>query len=315
MSDEDRIGQIEAELSRSRDQLRESVGALSEKLTLGRVIDELVFGGGGKSGSGASMAVRVAVPGAVLGAGAAILLASGALPLFRARSSSAGASGQRQEAHPRDLARLSQLEAFQRLPKESPESWRKRRLGHDAGVLGLTQADHEDDEGFQARVQQAVESFRAHLGKTAGGARNGLEKAIGGAKAATGDAVSSATETLRDGFEKSMAFYASHPVAGLGICFGLGLLAGAMAPLGETQARAPKEPEMEAPKSMAGGSKGPTQAVGEAAEKPVVSASARSKRSNKRSEAEAHAGDQRRTDQAPTGDDQAVPAGAGDPSI
>jgi hypothetical protein len=272
MTKSDPIETIERDLSTSRANLKDNVHALSEKLTLGKIVDELVFDSkinwdsvGGKTAD----TMKSVIPGAVLGAGVALLLANGGLsPVFgttrQDSTDGKGRSGYEPGYDPvadwRTEATDREIEASQddlkRRPNEDETAHKARWAEGHARLLGHRRNHDEDDHAFHARIDAAVGKVK----EAAAGARDRLTRAAGEAKHGVQDAFSSvahtasagtaaagqalhagmdvaraqgakANDAMKEGKARVEAMYVDNPVLGLAVGIGIGALLGALTPM------------------------------------------------------------------------------------
>jgi hypothetical protein len=212
----DQIDEIERDLSRSRAELKENVQALSEKLTPGRVIDDLIFGGQinwDKVGGASRDALNLILPGALIGAGAGMFLARRSIGEMFSKPNGAGDYDRlADQQHAEIYSRLEALERdYPRSADEDETTWRERLYTHHADALGYTRAADEDEHSFKRRVGEGVEKAKSagksamqRLGSMASSVGHGVMSAAGsvghGVKSAAGSTFGAVGHATHSGF-------------------------------------------------------------------------------------------------------------------
>ena len=243
--------QLERDLEHDRDHLRETLGAIEEKMSPGRLLDEAMahFNTGPRAFAGdlASQIRDKPMPALLTGIGLAWLMMSpgkgGAEPSGRSETAANSGSGYAME--PTDYHawdehdRLQQAEwACVRSESETPEAHAERLDQVRAAALGLTYDPTEDRESFSTRVRSAADgvkqkgaSARARLKQAAAAVSHGTTSAAGhaghGARAAVQGAADGARSTIASGLQ----LHEKNPVATAAFGVALGALLGAAIPL------------------------------------------------------------------------------------
>lgn len=251
----EQMTQIERDLTQSREDLKESVSALGEKLTFGQMIDEVIEKSGfdlGTAKSAVGDAAKLTIPGAVLGAGVALLVANlGALGKAAGRKSVEGGYDFTRDwsAHERYRSAMALETEHAKRPGEDDAAHRSRVRPMQASALGYAREAGEDDAGFHDRIERGLHEAReaataagerlSHAAKTtleagkrmAHDAADGVKHTASGVKHGIGDATAAAGDKMRAGADRAQALYADHPAAGVALGLFVGALLGSVAPL------------------------------------------------------------------------------------
>lgn len=260
------IEAIEEDLSRSREELRENVSALSERLTLGQIIDDFVFDGRvdwGKVGSRAADASKIVVPGALLGAGVALLAYQGVnlIPGAGRKTASSLTRGKRNGAYsaydpgydPEAERVYYELEEIERLyPRRDEETeldWHDRVAHRHATVLGYDRREGEEDHSFRDRLREGVRkakeagrTARRRIAETAthtfqsgkemaGSAMHAASSSVKAAGAGVKSAAEDVAAAAKAQTERAVDLFQANPVLGVAVGIGLGALLGAALPV------------------------------------------------------------------------------------
>jgi ElaB/YqjD/DUF883 family membrane-anchored ribosome-binding protein len=254
--------QIERELSQSREDLKESVSALGEKLTFGQLIDEVIEKSGFDVESARASiagAAKLTVPGAILGAGVALLVSNmGSMAKSKSALKSNGHDRSNDDdydfsadwqAHDRYRAAMNLEAEHGRLPDEDDNSYRRRVRPMQASVLGYNRDEDEDETSFHARVEQGLSDAKEAAIKAGERLSHAAKSAVGGAKAMlhdASDATQHAAAAVSGGVKKSVAraqdFYGEHPTAGIALGLFMGALLGSVVPLSRKEEELLREP-------------------------------------------------------------------------
>lgn len=247
---------LERGLESDRNELRETLTALEEKMSPGRLVDEAMayFNTGPREfvTQLAAEAKSNPMPVLLTGVGLAWLIAGGrpSQPdTSTERASSAGAtSGMSADDYEAWTThdRVAQFELdCSRTPDEPHDDWQTRLHAARASALELDRGSNEDEGSFRARVEAAAEAVRSK--GTA--ARNRIRETLVGAR-------DSATQTIHDGGEALrgladgvkaqggsatkavLALHQSNPLVTGALGVALGALLGSLLPQGEQEDQA-----------------------------------------------------------------------------
>lgn len=245
MSEADRL---ERDLEQNREHLRETLGAIEEKMSPGRLLDEaMAYFNTGPKAFASDLTTQIRdnpMPALLTGVGIAWMMMSDR----KAPAASGGGATAADEVdgfgfsvdpadydawHEHD--RLQQAEwSCVRMDDETPEAHARRLDQVRAAALGIAHDPQEDQAGFSTRVRGAADmvkqkgaSAREKLKQAAtstkqraGAGAQGLQSAVGSAKGGAKAAVSSSAQ-----------FHEANPVATGAIGVALGALLGAALPL------------------------------------------------------------------------------------
>jgi ElaB/YqjD/DUF883 family membrane-anchored ribosome-binding protein len=249
MSEADRL---ERDLEQDREHLRATLGAIEEKMSPGRLLDEAMsyFNTGPKAfASDLTTQIRDnPMPALLTGVGLAWLMMSDrkapAAPPGKV-DTSLETDGFGFSVDPADYDawtehdRLQQAEwSCVRMADESAEAHARRLDQARAAALGLAYDPREDQAGFSTRVRGAADTVK-HKGASA---REKLKQAAASAKHGAGSAASSGAHGLQSAASSAkggaqaavssgLQFHESNPVATGAIGVALGALLGAALPL------------------------------------------------------------------------------------
>jgi ElaB/YqjD/DUF883 family membrane-anchored ribosome-binding protein len=251
MSDTDRL---ERDLEQDREHLRETLGAIEQKMSPGRLLDEaMAYFGTGPKAIASDLGTQVRdnpMPVLLTGVGLAWLIMSDRKSKS-SRDTSAGASASAPEAphtdgfgyvmDPSDYDawqehdRLQQAEwACVRQDGETADAYGLRLDQARAAALGVAYEPADDHAGFSSKVRSAADAVKSR----GAAARDKLKSASRGAgNAATrgGQAVKSAAATTKQGVANAaaagMQLHETNPIATAAIGVAIGALVGAAIPL------------------------------------------------------------------------------------
>ncbi|MFN3932182.1 MAG: DUF3618 domain-containing protein [Brevundimonas sp.] len=244
------VDQLERDLEHDRAHLRETLGALEDKMSPGRLLDEAMahFNTGPKAfASDLTSQIRDnPMPALLTGVGLAWLMMS------NGKASASGANGKAPDGKGyaaglelddyhawQEHDRLQQAEwACVRLESETPEAHARRLDEARAAALGLGRDPQEDHEGFSSRVRHAADSVkqkgasaRDKLKHAAGSAMHGVSSAAHHASDGLKSAASSTKGGVGSAVSSGLQLHESNPIATAAIGVAIGALFGAAIPL------------------------------------------------------------------------------------
>lgn len=263
MSDADRL---EKNLEHDREHLRETLGALEDKMSPGRLLDEaMAYFDTGPKAFASDLTTQVRnnpMPALLTGVGIAWLMMSDRKAPDQGQGASRSASAGDQLDYlmsPADYEawqeydRLQQAEwACVRLDDETAEAHARRLNQARAAAIGLDHDPHEDHESFSTRVRHATDSVkqkgaasREKLKQAAASAKHAASSAkhgVGSAASHSVDGIRSAAASTRDGAKAAISsgqqLHENNPVATAAIGVAIGALLGAAIPLSRQEERA-----------------------------------------------------------------------------
>lgn len=250
--------QLERNLEQDREHLRETLGALEEKMSPGRLLDEaMAYFNTGPKAFASDLTTQVRnnpMPALLTGVGLAWLMMSDRKA--PTASSETTASPERTSwDYSVDAAdydawseheRLQQAEwACVRLESETPEAHALRLDQARAAALGLAYDPQEDHTSFSTRVRSAADTVR----QKGGSARDKLKRAAASAKHGAGSMTSAGAHGLKSAAGSTvsgakaaatsgMHLHETNPIATAAIGVALGALLGAALPLSRTEEKA-----------------------------------------------------------------------------
>jgi hypothetical protein len=225
---------IEADLDRSRHLLNDTIDALGDKLTAGRVLDEgmgLLHGRAGKWTADMGRKIRDnPLPLLLIGAGAVLL--------FTQRQNPAGLSDEEQQHQTRFAELESARSATTRGEGEEESAWSQRMIEAEAKVLGLNQHAEESSDDFKARVKDAgdrltktIADLRARVGRSYKRGSEGISQGASNVTDFLGDQALYARHLAGDLKHRTQDLYNESPLAVGAVGLAAGALIGAAAPL------------------------------------------------------------------------------------
>jgi ElaB/YqjD/DUF883 family membrane-anchored ribosome-binding protein len=234
--------QIERKLEQDREHLRETLGALEDKMSPGRLLDEAMahFNTGPKAfASDLTGQIRDnPMPALLTSVGLAWLMMSNGKSTGSGGDASDRTSDGAGYAPPVFAAedyydweahdRVQQAEwACVRLESETDEAHARRLDQARATALGLPQNSGEDHGSFSTRVRDAADKVK----QKGASARDKLRNTAASAKHGAGSAASSAKSGMQSAASSAMHLHESNPIATAAIGVALGALLGAAVPL------------------------------------------------------------------------------------
>ncbi|HEY0103891.1 MAG TPA: DUF3618 domain-containing protein [Brevundimonas sp.] len=249
MSEADRL---ERDLEQNREHLRETLGAIEQKMSPGRLLDEaMAYFNTGPKAFASDLTTQIRdnpMPALLTGVGLAWLMMSD-------RKASAAPTGSSDaplqtdgfgfSVAPADYDDWSEHDRLQqaewsciRLDDESAEAHARRLDQARAAALGIAYDPQEDQAGFSTRVRGAAEtvkqkgaSAREKLKQAAASAKHGAGSAASSGAHGLQSAASSAKSGAHAAVSSGLQFHESNPVATGAIGVALGALLGAALPL------------------------------------------------------------------------------------
>lgn len=238
---------LEQSLEADRDHLRETLSAIEDKVSPGRLIDEAMayFNTGPKEFASllGAQAKSNPLPILLTGVGLAWLIASERTS-DAAPSSSTGGSGTTSGMADDDYDawtvhdRIAEFELdCSRMPDEPHDDWQTRLHAARASALDLSPNADEDDTGFRARVSSAAETAR-NRGKAARdrirdglkGAKQSAGDVLGDGKAALGHLGEGARSQGQSVVHAAMQLHETNPLVTAAMGVALGALLGSLIP-------------------------------------------------------------------------------------
>ena len=239
---------LEEGLEADRANLRETLSAIEEKMSPGRMIDEAMsyFKTGPKEFASilGDQVKSNPMPILLTGVGLAWLMASGS----GSKSDPAAtqtSSGLMDNDHD-DWATYDRITQFEldcsRMPDEPHDTWQTRLHARRASALGLTQSHDEDDTGFKARVHQAAEAARSKGAAARDRVRDSLQNAkqTGGrmmhdGKAAISDLGHKGKAQGQSAIHAATQLHDANPMVTGAMAIALGAMLGTLIPQGERE--------------------------------------------------------------------------------
>lgn len=244
--------QLERDLEQDRDHLRETLGALEDKMSPGRLLDDAMnyFNTGPKTfASDLTAQIRdKPLPALLTGVGLAWLIMSDR----KAASSEAGQGPQQPASTGASHALGSEdFDAWQEHDRLQQAEWSCIRLGDEtaeahaerldrarAAALGMPYDPQEDHSSFSTRIREAADnvkqkgaSARDKLKQAAASAKHGTSSAASHGGQGLKSAASSAKGEAKAAVSSGMQLHESNPIATAAIGVALGALLGAAVPL------------------------------------------------------------------------------------
>lgn len=281
----DQMDQIERDLSQSRDDLKDSVSALGDKLTFGQIIDEVIEKAGldlGSAKAAAANAGKLVLPGAVLGAGVALLIAG-------LNGSKKSASSQTDDGydfskdwHAQERYRSAvALEASnQKRQDEDDASYSRRVRPLQGDALGFARAPDEEEHTFHNRIERGLSEAKAAADKAGERLATAAKSAIHGVGAMAHEtagavhrtaagagrkldgALHSAAGSVRAGTDRVQQLYGDNPVLGVAVGLCVGAILGSIVPLTRKEQEMLGEPMAKAAADLAERGERAAQEVG-----------------------------------------------------
>lgn len=225
---------LEQSLQSDREHLRETLSAIEDRMSPGRMIDEAMayFNTGPKEFATllGSQAKSNPLPLLLTGVGLTWLIAS-------ERASNGGTDSPPKESTT-DLAdedydawtvsdRVAQFELdCSRMPDEPHDEWQTRLHAARASALELRPDEGEDDHGFRARVSSAAEAARTR-GKAAG---ERIRAGLKGAKHTAGQIGQGAKAKGQSAIQAAAELHDANPLVTAALGVALGALLGSLIP-------------------------------------------------------------------------------------
>lgn len=298
------IEAIEQELSETRENLEDHVEELAEKLTIGGIVDEFVLGDrvNWPEITRNDTLYKLVIPGALVGAGAAMFLAGGGISkiseLLGGDKDRAGDEADDYDPSA-DLAarRLGRsLDALDRnlvrTPGELDAAYAARRHDEYAEILEIEREDGETDESLGARIKSAREKA-AHAAEEAG---HRIEAAAAKAKHAAQAAMADSADTVKHAGEKAKeaasagrSQYEDNPALAIAISTAVGALIGTLTPMSKKEEELLSEPVDKAAEKLAAGARATAETAQRAAER-IHEATRGVRKAEAQADAEAAAG-------------------------
>ena len=239
---------LEESLEADRANLRETLSAIEEKMSPGRMIDEAMsyFQTGPKEFAALLGDQMKSNPMPILltGVGLAWLMASGSKSMSEPGSSPAP-SGLMDDDHEAwaTYDRITQFELdCSRMPDEPHDTWQTRLHAQRASALGLQQSQDEDEHGFMSRVGQAADAARTKGAAARDRVRESLQNATqaGGrmmhdSKAAISDLSHKGKAQGQSALHSMTQLHEANPMVTGAMAIALGAMLGALIPQGERE--------------------------------------------------------------------------------
>ncbi len=222
---------IEADISRSRTALNDTIEALGTRLSPGQILDEAIGLARGQAGQFASNLGKQVrdnpMPVLLIGAGIGMML----LNARKAGNHDADLSEEDHKIHA-SHSRLQEARAkISRTAHETEEAFIERLHEAEALALDLKRDASEAIESFKARVRSAAHA--ADLG--AHKIRDKAKSGVSGAAHYAGDKAAALKESAADASRRAQSFYDEYPLAAGAIGLAIGAIAGSAAPLSDAE--------------------------------------------------------------------------------
>lgn len=255
MSDADRL---EETLQQDREHLRQTLGAIEEKMSPGRMLDEaMAYFNTGPKAFASDLTTQIRdnpMPALLTGVGLAWLMMSD-----RQRSSGSAEAvspavptSYDTSLEPGDYDAWSEHDRLQqaewscvRLEGETIEAHALRLDQARAAALGLDYDPQEDQAGFSSRVRGAADtvkqkgaSVREKLKRAAGSAKHGAGSVAGAGAHGVKSAAGSTVHGVRAAASSGLRLHETNPIATAALGVALGALLGAALPLTQTEEKA-----------------------------------------------------------------------------
>ncbi len=246
----ERTEEIEAELKEDRARLRDTVEELTERLSPGRLVDDVIGGLGAgprefAAGLGAQLRDRP-MPALLTGLGLAWLIMSerrsnGVRSNGNgSRAAFDGPTREELDAHAAWDDYQETSWALVRDPDEDDFSYEQRLTDSRARSLGVARRNDEDDTTFKQRLAQATEKtkkFAAMCRDKLKGAARATAHGVSDAKHAAESGVKAAAGAASATASRSVRFYDEHPLATGAIGLAIGAVVGSSLPLSRMEER------------------------------------------------------------------------------
>lgn len=239
---------LEESLEADRANLRETLSAIEEKMSPGRMIDEAMsyFQTGPKEFASllGDQVKSNPMPILLTGVGLAWLMASGS-GSKSAPAASDDMSGLMDDDHDAWMTydRITQFELdCSRMPDEPHDDWQTRLHASRASALGLQQNPDEDETGFRARVGQAADAARSkgaaardRVRNTLKGAKESGSRMMHDGKAAISDLGHKGQAQGQSALHAATQLHESNPMVTGAMAIALGAMLGALIPQTERE--------------------------------------------------------------------------------
>lgn len=269
------IEAIEQELSANRANLEGHVDKLAEKLTIGSLVDEFVLGDRVNWPDIASndTLYKLIIPGALVGAGAAMFFAGGGVgkvsELLSGSEDSRKAKADERD-HSADIAARQlgrSLDALDRnlvrTPGELDAAYAARRHHEHSLILDIERAEDESDEDWGHRIGAA----RERAANLAHEATQRIEAAAAKAKHAAEHAAEVASRKAEAAAAATKSQYEDNPAIAIAVSTAVGALLGAFVPMSRTEEEALSKPVDLAAQKLAAGARATAETAQRAAER------------------------------------------------